>query len=191
MLFKMNTLKKIETGEIKLAFRCWRKPTVKEGGKLTTAIGVLSIRTVERVARSSIKADDAKAAGFATRAELLRELSDRAGNVYRIEFRLAGKDPRQKLRQARLKSDELARLQERLDRMDRASSHGAWTEKVLEMIRQNPRMPARMLAEMLGMERDVLKRNVRKLKNLGLTNSHHPAGYSISARGDSYLQRRD
>ena len=63
---------------------------------------------------------------------------------------------------------------------------GPWTRPVLAAIARHPKVAAQTLATMLGYERDWLKGNVWKLKNLGLTESHHP-GYTLSPRGESML----
>ena len=61
------------------------------------------------------------------------------------------------------------------------------TAGVLAVIGQYPDVAARVLAEHLACDRDWLKPNVRKLKNLGLTVSHHP-GYTLSPRGETMLR---
>ncbi len=49
MLLKVETLKGLRDGSITLAFRRWRRPTVKSGGTLLTPIGQLAVEAVERV----------------------------------------------------------------------------------------------------------------------------------------------
>lgn len=46
MLLKNSILKRIKAGEITLAFRKWKRPTVKTGGTLRTSVGVLAIDRV-------------------------------------------------------------------------------------------------------------------------------------------------
>ena len=43
MLIRREFLEKIASGNVDLAFRRWRRPTVKSGGRLRTAIGMLAI----------------------------------------------------------------------------------------------------------------------------------------------------
>lgn len=50
MLFKKAFLEKIRDGRVTLAFRRWRRPTVKSGGTLLTAVGELPIVSVTQVA---------------------------------------------------------------------------------------------------------------------------------------------
>ena len=90
---------------------------------------------------------------------------------------------------ARIKTDvrgEFAGLRERLERMDSRSRSGAWTRRTLELIEANPRTRAGDLAACMGMERHAFKANVRKLKELGLTESLE-VGYRLSTRGRALL----
>ena len=63
MLIKSEILKRIKSGDVTLAFRRWRRPTVKAGGSLKTAIGVLSIENVERISARELS-DAAGAPGW-------------------------------------------------------------------------------------------------------------------------------
>ena len=189
MLLKMKTLEGIRSGEITLAFRRWKRPTVREGGELTTAIGVLAIDAVRLVTLTSISEEDSKRAGFAARKDLLSELRGREGRVYRIELRLAGADPRIGLREKKkLSTGELDELTLRLERMDLRSADGKWTARVLDVIRSSPEVRAADLAAKLGMEKTKFKQRVRKLKALGLTESLE-VGYRISPRGRAVWKR--
>ncbi|WP_437525349.1 hypothetical protein WME79_38110 [Sorangium sp. So ce726] len=184
MLFKQEFLTKIAAGQVTLAFRRWRRPTVKAGGTLKTPIGVLSIGEVSRIEEGQIGESDARRAGFPSREGLLEALrGDGEAGLYRIEFSLAGEDPRVLLRgQDALAPDDLALLRRRLERLDSASTRGPWTWAVLELIERKPAIRAGDLAPLLGQELLVFKRNVRKLKELGLTESLE-VGYRLSARG--------
>ena len=91
MLFPLKTLRGIEAGEVTLAFRRWRRPTVRAGGTLRTRAGVLAIESVEPVAENAITDAEARRAGAAGRAELIKGLRPE-GRLYRIEFRLQGDD---------------------------------------------------------------------------------------------------
>jgi predicted transcriptional regulator len=70
--------------------------------------------------------------------------------------------------------------------MDRTSRTGPWTRATLEAIEASPGRRAADLAAALGRERDDWKRDVRKLKELGLTSSLE-VGYRLSPRGAAYL----
>ena len=185
MLLNRRALDGIEAGEIDLAFRRWKRPTVKPGGTLRTRIGVLAIDSVEPTSERKISAPDARRAGFGSRAELLRSLRPE-GRLYRIEFRRIGDDPRIALREsAELSPDERAQLDERLGRMDLGRGE-PWTHRVLELIAERPETLAEELAASVGMQKASFKRDVRKLKELGLTESLL-VGYRLSPRGTAYL----
>jgi hypothetical protein len=188
MLFRQETLRRIQAGEVTLAFRRWRRPTVKAGGTLRTRAGVLAIESVEQVGEEAISDADARRAGALDRRALLAGL--RAdGTLYRIAFRLEGPDPRVALRErAPLDAGERAEIDARLARFDAASRHGPWTRRVLELIAERPATLAADLAAELGREKAPFKADVRKLKELGLTESLEK-GYRLSPRGRSYLKR--
>src|ERR671915_2144172 len=98
MLLSQDMLRRIESGEVTLAFRRWRRPTVRAGGTLRTPAGVLAIESVERVSEEAIGEADARRAGAPDRQALLAGLRPK-GTLYRIEFRLEGPDPRIALRE--------------------------------------------------------------------------------------------
>jgi hypothetical protein len=186
MLLSLETLRGIEAGEITLAFRRWRRPTVRAGGTLRTRAGVLAIESVEQVDEQAITDADARRAGAKDRAELIRRLRPE-GTLYRIQFRLAGPDPRIALRErADLDEEERGAIDARLARLDAASRHGPWTAQVLDLIARRPATRAPELAAELGRATAPFKADVRKLKELGLTESLE-RGYRLSPRGRAYL----
>jgi hypothetical protein len=89
---------------------------------------------------------------------------------------------------AAVPDDELARIRARLARLDRASRHGPWTVTVLRLIAARPGVRAADLAASLGRETQPFKADVRKLKQLGLTESLD-VGYRLSPRGRAVLER--
>ena len=184
MLVRREILDQIVAGDIDLVFRRWTKPTVRTGGTLHTGVGLLGIDRVDRVARGAVTDEDARRAGFGGRAELLRALDARpTGDIYRIGVRFIGADPRIELRESELDGDALSALRKRLARLD---ASGPWTTATLRLIAENPGVRAADLAESVGRDRDSFKTDVRKLKNLGLTESL-VVGYRISPRGQQYL----
>ncbi len=184
MLLKRATLDAIAEGRVDLAFRRWRRPTVKTGGTLTTPIGVLAIDAVAPVEASAITEAEAARAGFPTLAALHRELDGREGDLFRIAFHRAGADPRIALRS--VVPDDAGVLLARLADMDRR--HGApWTAATLRLIADRPGVRAGDLAATLGEpELAAFKTRVRRLKALGLTESLE-VGYRLSPRGAATL----
>jgi hypothetical protein len=189
VLLRKDTLERIAAGEVTVAFRWWTRPTVKAGGTLKTAVGVLAIASVEPQRVSDVTREDARRAGFASRAALLRAFPRKRGSrLYRVEFSLAGPDPRIALREnAELTPAERAEIEKRLARMDRSSTTGPWTRATLDLIAERPATRAGDLAAALRQERLPFKANVRKLKALGLTESLE-VGYRLSPRGVAYLE---
>jgi hypothetical protein len=70
--------------------------------------------------------------------------------------------------------------------MDRSRGE-RWTRRLLELIADRPETLAAELAASVGMEKLPFKRDVRKLKELGLTESLL-VGYRLSPRGRAYLK---
>lgn len=190
MLLNRHTLSGIAEGRIDLAFRRWLRPTVKPGTQLRTEIGELAIEAVDAIELSAITNAAARRAGYESRDELVADLRTGAGRtLYRIKLSLAGPDLRSLLRERdELTSAEVAEISERLARFDRYSRVGPWTAAVLRAIARYPGMKAGDLAVEAGFEKEWLKVNIRKLKELGLTESLQP-GYQLSARGEAYLAK--
>lgn len=184
MLFKSRVLDDIGAGRITRAFRCWTKPTVRAGSSLRMPIGVLAIESVEAIGPDDISGEDARLAGFDTRETLLADLrKGRDGTLYRISFHVAGPDPREALRRNdQLDADDLAGLLDQLTALDRNSRSGPWTAEALRLIGERDGRIAGEIAERLGIEKPTVKRKIRQLKELGLTESLQ-SGYRLSNRG--------
>jgi hypothetical protein len=184
MLFKATVLERIKRGEVTLAFRRWTKPTVRAGGTLRTAAGVLAIDSVEPVELAVIPEADIRAAGYVSREALEGDLRP-AGDLCRIAFHVAGEDPRENLRENdTLDAADIAALKASLERLDRAAP---WTGSVLSMITEKDGRTAAEMAERLGVEKLALKRKIRQLKELGLTESL-AVGYRLSPRGHAFVK---
>jgi hypothetical protein len=190
MLFRQDSLDGIREGRITLAFRRWRRPTVRTGGTLMLPIGQLQIAEVRQIVEEDITDEDARRAGYSSRQALQEELASRTeGTLYRVELGALGPDPRIALRlRDALTDEEIAALTEKLAKLDAGAPGGPWTRRVLQLIRDNPAIRARDLCKAVRMERLPFKTNVRKLKALGLTESLE-VGYRLSPRGDAILAR--
>jgi hypothetical protein len=192
MLFRKPLWPHLADGSVTVAFRCWRRPTVKAGGTLTTAVGVLAVDRVDVIDPADITMADARRAGYNSVDEVLREWShyDDAGRrLYRIEFHHIGADPRVALRErSDLGGHEFDEIVTRLEGLDRRSDDGPWTRQVLELIARQPAVRAPDLAAQAGQETPRFKRRVRRLKELGLTESLE-VGYRLSPRGTALLDR--
>ncbi|MGH3452066.1 MAG: hypothetical protein ACRDQW_15375 [Haloechinothrix sp.] len=158
------------------------------GGAHRTAVGVIAIDAVDIVRLRDITAAEARRAGWATRAELLEFLRKKSeGKVYRIGLHYAGPDGRAALlEQTDLTPDELADIVHGLSEMDRRSKRAPWTREYLELIEARPAELALDLARSVGRERLPFKTDIRRLKELGLTESLR-VGYRLSPRGKVVL----
>ncbi len=141
MLMPMRFRDGITQGDITLTFRRWKRCQVVAGHRYRTAAGRIEVDEVDVVDPNRITNADARRAGFASRAELLAELRGADDlPTYRIRFHAVdGPDERDTLAAtAAMSSAEITELTRRLERLDRASSHGPWTRAVLEVIAERP-----------------------------------------------------
>ena len=183
MMIRPDTLAAIRAGDVDLAFRRWDRPRVVVGTRLRTRVGLLEVTSVDQVPASRITADEARRAGAKSLVELRRMLEAKADRpVWRVGLRHAGADPRDELRATIPDAAEVAQIRDRLDRLDRASSIGPWTRTTLAIIDRSPTVRAPELAAELGRDTPSFKRDVRKLKELGLTESLD-IGYRLAPRG--------
>lgn len=191
MLFKRTTLDRIAGGSVTLAFRRWERARVRAGTRMRTAIGLVEIDAVDIVSADEITDRDARRAGFGSRDELFDAFPARArGPIHRLRLHYAGPDPRVELRRRdSISQPELEEIDARLARMDAASRDGPWTGHTLELIEAKAAVRAAELAASVASETQPFKRRVRRLKELGLTQSLE-VGYRISPRGRAYLERR-
>jgi hypothetical protein len=189
MLLNIEVLKGIESGQINTVYRRWEEPRVKAGSTRRTAIGVIEVVSIDDVDPRTLTDADAAAAGFETIDDLFASAGSRGETLFRIQLRHVGPDPRVALRVALPDDTEVVALTDRLQRLDAASSHGPWTWQTLGLIAENPGVRAEDLAASVGREKMPFKLDVRKLKELGLTESL-TTGYRLSLRGESLLGRR-
>ncbi|MET8825601.1 hypothetical protein ABZX40_31595 [Streptomyces sp. NPDC004610] len=195
MLFTREALDKIASGETDLAFRSWRRPAVRPGTRLRTAVGLIEVTAVEPVAADAVTARDARRAGYPDRAALLADQrADDDRRLYRVTLRHAGADPRTALREdTALGPDALAAVVAALDGIDARSTRGPWTRTVLGLLHDHPATRAADLAARVDRDTLPFKADVRRLKEHGLTESLD-IGYRLSPRGEKvwrHLQERD
>lgn len=192
MLFKQRILEGIARGDVALAFRRWKRKQIRPGSRLRTAIGEVLIGQVEPMEDNGLTEADARKAGHDSLAALMTDLNNGDGRVlYRIELGGIAPDERTALRnESELGTDETARLVAKLAPWDRVNGKDGYHLQILRLIAAAPSVPAADLAERLGIEKPKFKRDVRKLKELGLTESLK-IGYRLSPRGDRFLALAD
>jgi hypothetical protein len=190
VLFRVETLQQIRDGSVSLAFRRWHQARVREGSRLRTAIGIVEITSVTAIPDGQVSDGDAKRAGYLSADALRTDFPPTEGRrLFKMEIRYGGPDPRRSLRERPATPDELESIVERLDRWDRSARRGGWTRHTLRLIADHPGRRAADLAQLAGYETTLaFKRDVRKLKELGLTESLE-VGYRLSPRGRTVLDR--
>ena len=191
MLFKQSFWPGIADGTITLTFRRWKRCQAVAGRRYRVmGVGIIEVEAVDIVDPARITDTEARRSGFPSATALVADLRGAADlPVYRIRFhRVDEPDPRAvKAADDALTAADVADIDARLDRLDRASSHGPWTAAVLAVIAEHPARRAGDLAPMFDRELQPFKTDVRKLKNLGLTLSLE-VGYELSPRGHAYLR---
>jgi len=188
MLFPSRFLEGIADGSVTLAFRRWKSARAKVGSRHHSPVGLIEIDAVDVVELADISIENARNAGYESLDQLLEWLSSRDDPIHRVAFHFAGPDPRIELRnRGDLDEDDINEIRARLAGFDRASKDGAWTAAVLELIRDRPGVRAPDLAASFGRETQPFKRDVRRLKELGLTESLE-VGYRLSPRGRAFLE---
>lgn len=201
MLFTADAWPGLASGAITVTFRLWSRPQAKVGGRYRVAETTLLVDDVRQVRVADITDEDARRAGDESRDALVVRLSKptrgrygrTAGHditpdtlVWRVAFHRATDDEPALADRDNLTTDDVAEITRRLDRLDAASTHGAWTRAALQLVADNPGVVSTTLAETVGRERQAFKLDVRKLKRLGLTESLD-VGYRLSPRGKAYL----
>jgi hypothetical protein len=193
LMFRREDRERVARGEITVTFRLWKSAHVKAGKTYESGFGRIEVEDVRVIPAAMISRDDVDPSGCADVAAI-RALAGEHTNarvrpdtlLHRVQFRFLGDGAMPDAPPMALDTERVAA---RLERMDRLSSRGPWTLAALRIIEHKPRVPARLLAEELGCETLDFKRNVRKLKALGLTISHE-AGYELSDGGREYLAPR-
>jgi hypothetical protein len=181
VLFNHQVWAGLADGTVTVAFRRWKRPSVKAGGTLRSPGGLLAIDEVATITPDDVNDSDARAAGFANRDAVVASLRP-DGQLYRVRFHRVGDDPRIELRQRTDFDDaELSKLIPAVARLP-------WAAPILHLIADNPGVVSTELAPQVGLDRAPFKLKVRRLKALGLTESLD-IGYLLSPRGAALLSR--
>ena len=187
LLFTEDAIPLIRAGQLTVTWRLWKYAHVKVDKVYRTGYGgALHIDEVRTVRVKDVMDGDAHEAGFADAKALVEFAHSHTDTsvspetlLYCVRFHYLDEEPKKPA----LSLDEVAK---RLERLDRASTHGAWTLETLRAIEASPAVAARFLAGDLDRPRDDFKIDVRKLKGLGLTISLG-TGYMLSELGQTWL----
>jgi hypothetical protein len=191
VLFEHRFAPGIADGSITATFRRWRRVQAVAGHRYRTPAGRIEVDAVDVIAPEAVPDADARAAGYPDAAALLADLRGPADlPLYRIRFHhLDEPDPRAELAADDALDDrDVTEIDRRLARLDAAARDGPWTIATLDAIAAEPGRRAPDLAARFGRDVAPFKRDVRKLKELGLTISLE-VGYRLSPRGEAYLAR--
>jgi len=188
VLFQQRFHERIRGGDIRCTVRIWQRPHVKVGGRYALGSGAIVVDKMHEARLDDITPALAKRCGFPSLADLLKTAKHGPGErVFVIDFHYDDKTAaRSKSKTDVFSAVEIAELVPRLEAMDRRSKLGAWTLATLRAIEARPGVLAAKLARSLGRPRDEFKRDVRKLKNLGLTFSLE-VGYRLTPKGEALL----
>jgi hypothetical protein len=134
MRFEQRLRDGIADGSVTVMFRRWRRTQAVAGHRYRTGRSMIEVEPVETVDPAAITDADARRAGWPDAGALVADLHGEPDlPLYRIGFRrLDEPDPREVLAaDAALSPAEVAELDRRLDRLDRASAAGPWTAATL------------------------------------------------------------
>lgn len=192
MLFQRRFHERIRSGEIGCTVRIWQAPRVKLGGRYALGAGAIVVDRIFETRLDDITPALARRCGFASLPDLLKTAKHGSGErVFVIDFHYDGKaSARPKPVTGPVLAEDLGKIIQRLEAMDRRSGSGPWTFVTLQAIAAGPGVLAARLARSLGRPRDELKRDVRKLKGLGLTFSLD-VGYRLTPKGEALLKHCD
>jgi hypothetical protein len=172
VLFEKRLRDGLADGSITVALRRWKRTQVLPGRRYRSPDGLVEVTAVELV--DAVSAELAAAAGFASadaaRADLGGDGPITVVHLHRVD----DPDPRDELSH----DTHIAEPAKLASQVERYRPH-------LEIIAANPGVRAPDLALQLGLDTLTFKRQVRRLKELGLTHSLR-VGYRLSPRGEAF-----
>jgi hypothetical protein len=191
MMFKSQFLDGIRSGEITRTYRRWKKIQVKQGGTYQLMRGgAIEVTGIHAIDAQDISTGDAIKAGFKSAADMMTYVDKIStdGELYNILFKYSGEVKKcHPENNGLVNESEWQALDSKLKKKDGNSKTGPWTRGILTTIDRNPGMSSVEMAVLLKREQMGLKRDVRKLKALGLTVSLE-TGYKLTERGESFLK---
>ena len=179
----------IAAGDITVSYRAWKKPQAKIGGQYNIPpFGAFEVTEVKELELGRATRAQLAKAGYTSADEVAKFLKVRLDTtVYEVTFAYLGSAPVNKPTTTKVSSEETETILTKLARMDKSAP---WTTYALTAIRDQPGRRAGDLATGAGMDTPTFKRNVRKLKALGLTHSLE-VGYELSPRGQQIVAMID
>jgi hypothetical protein len=172
MRFERRLQDGLADGSITVALRRWSRPQVVAGRRYRSPTGLVEVTQVDVV--EAVDPAMARAAGFASVEAALADLQGEGPITVVHLHRVDDPDPRDVL-----SNDTHIADPEKLKRQV-AAYRGHF-----DLIAANPGVRAPDLAPQLGLDTITFKRQVRRLKELGLTHSLR-VGYRLSPRGEAF-----
>ncbi|MFD3593544.1 hypothetical protein ACFWU5_12515 [Nocardia sp. NPDC058640] len=191
MILTRQIAAKVADGQVDRVFRRWATARVHPGHRFRSTAGIITVDRIDTIDPNHITDVDVHAAGAGSVDEIVSSFRGSEDNpVFRIGLSWVGPDPRSaSAAQTTLSPVEFSEVADALQRLDSHGRPGPWTMRLLDLISEHPGVRAAELAMRTREDKDKLKRDVRKLKNLGLTLSLS-TGYRLSARGVTYMAHR-
>jgi hypothetical protein len=172
VLFERRLQDGLADGSITVALRRWKRTQVVAGRRYRSPRGLVEVTSVEVI--DAVDQPTARAAGFeSVQAAMAALAGEGAITVVHLHL-IDAPDPRDELSNDTHIAD-LAALRKQVERY---RSH-------FDLIAANPGVRAPDLAPLLGLDTVTFKRQVRRLKELGLTHSLR-VGYRLSPRGEAF-----
>ena len=188
MLFKKDDKARIVSGELTATLRTWKRSQASIGGQYNIPpYGAIEVSDIDEKPLEAIDAETLRRACY----ENIEAAADRlrippSQSVFVVSFRYLGKDLVKQPDTSQTDAGDLVDIAAKLRRMDARTS---WTRETLTLIAAHPGTRAGDLAPEVNQDLATFKRNVRKLKTLGLTESLE-TGYRLSPRGRQLLEAK-
>ncbi|MCB1684740.1 MAG: hypothetical protein R3E82_08370 [Pseudomonadales bacterium] len=189
MQFTRQFKEAIREGKVTCSFRTWRSPQAKVGGRYNLhPTGAIEVTALKQLRLADARLRDIRRSGFPDREALCGYLKVGEGDdVYQVEFRYLGTIRVKAPPRHKPGAQESQELIEKLEAMDARSSRGPWACRTLALIGEHPGLRAAELAAHINWETRPFKASVRRLKQLGLTESLE-TGYRLTKRGRTVLE---
>ena len=189
MLFTRSDKIDIAAGRKTTTLRRWKRAQARLGGIYNIPpYGAIEVTYLSQMPLREVSGTRLKQAGYTSTEQAAERLKCQPEDtVYCIDFHYAGAAAVNQPNTELTDSATLNALSARLAKLDGSQ---AWTRQTLELIGRHPGQRAAALAVEVSQELPTFKRNVRKLKALGLTSSLE-TGYCLSPRGRQWLNWAD
>ena len=189
MVWRVAELQAIRAGRIDLAFRRWERPRLRAGTQMRTAVGLVEVIAVAAGRAGEDQRAPGAPGGRPAPATSSSPASPSIPSGRSFASPCATPGPTRASPCASAPSSPTPSAPSS-PRAWIASTgprpRGPWTRTTLAAIADRPATRAPDLAAQLGRETAPFKRDVRKLKELGLTESLE-VGYRLSPRGRALL----